>query len=416
MSKEDSNSNVGTATATPPALAPSSGSADTPQNVEPPTPLPPSVPPPNSESEDRTDLLAKARAFLHQPQVQREDLASKRRFLADKGLNEVEVEGLLREMPVQRPVVPPRSYPQPPPSNLPVLLLGVARLFSWLVGGAAALAFIYHRILLPRVTETSLARNSIKSHQLSLLYKLNTSLAALKESQTEVAAVMPKPESYKEPSVSAACASLDALLKAAEQQGDEVSRIYAVSLLRCAIADFRAGAGARNPNTAELFTLLAGKIPWLVSEEGRSFENHIWETLSTCPLFVSTASPSPDDIPEAAPPATDRNQEILYWSYTPPEPVPPTAILQSLSRLAATIPKSSAENRSPLQHALQAMTDFTGYISSQMYAPYVPMGTRFAPGVAMGAVEEEVRKEIRTLKGLVLNRRTFLPSPPVRSQ
>jgi hypothetical protein len=41
-------------------------------------------------------------------------------------------------------MVPPRSYPQPPPSNLPILLLGLARLFSWIAAGSAALVFIYH--------------------------------------------------------------------------------------------------------------------------------------------------------------------------------------------------------------------------------------------------------------------------------
>lgn len=46
--------------------------------------------------------------------------------------------------PSQPPAIPPRTYPQAPPSNLPVLLLGLARLFSWLTGGAAVLILIYH--------------------------------------------------------------------------------------------------------------------------------------------------------------------------------------------------------------------------------------------------------------------------------
>lgn len=41
-------------------------------------------------------------------------------------------------------MIPPRTYPQPPPSNLPNLLLGLARLFSWVAGGSAALIFIYY--------------------------------------------------------------------------------------------------------------------------------------------------------------------------------------------------------------------------------------------------------------------------------
>ena len=41
-------------------------------------------------------------------------------------------------------VVPPRSYPQGPPSNLPGLILGVLRLFSWIAGGSTVVVFIYY--------------------------------------------------------------------------------------------------------------------------------------------------------------------------------------------------------------------------------------------------------------------------------
>ena len=48
--------------------------------------------------EDRTELLSTARAFLTSPQVIHEDVSAKRRFLAQKGLNDVEIEGLIREL------------------------------------------------------------------------------------------------------------------------------------------------------------------------------------------------------------------------------------------------------------------------------------------------------------------------------
>jgi hypothetical protein len=51
-----------------------------------------------SEPENRAELLTKARAFLHQPQIQREDAHSKRRFLAEKGLSDAEIEDLMREL------------------------------------------------------------------------------------------------------------------------------------------------------------------------------------------------------------------------------------------------------------------------------------------------------------------------------
>ncbi|KAJ7180359.1 hypothetical protein C8R43DRAFT_398948 [Mycena crocata] len=370
----------------------SSSSISTSSSSTAPIPLP--------EPENRADLLAKARAFLHQPQIQREDELSKRRFLVEKGLNEAEIQGLMRELPVQRPVVPPRSYPQPPPSNLPILLMGLVRLFSWIAGGSAALLFIYYRVLLPRVTETFMARKSIKSHQLSLMQKLNASLAALKEAQAEAAAVLPKPEPHKEPGVFASCQSIDALLEQAKKESIEIAGISPISLLRCAMADFRKGSESRNPATDEVFHVLEGKIPWLVSDEGVPFERQIWETLSTCPLFVSSSSPSPDST--ATEPA--RDQDIRYWEYAAPVPPKPTALAQSLETLSASIPKPPAEKHSPFQHALQSMTDFTGYISSQMYAPYMPLVNRLAPGSTLSPAEEDVRKEIRALKGLVLNR------------
>ncbi|KAJ7094529.1 hypothetical protein B0H15DRAFT_126932 [Mycena belliarum] len=373
------------------------------------SPLPsPSQP----EPESRAELLAKARAFLHQPQIQRENDAAKRRFLAEKGLNDAEIQGLMRELPVQMPVVPPRSYPQPPPSNLPLLLLGLVRLFSWIAGGSAALVFIYYRMFLPRVTATYIARGSLKSHQLSLIRKLNTSLTALKESQAEVAAVLPRPEPHKEPAPFAACLSIDTLLERAKKQEIEVSGIPAISLLRCAISDFRKGSDSRNPRTEEVFQVMEGKIPWLVSKEGAPFENHLWDTLSTCPLFVPDSTPSPDStsaVPVADAPA------IIHWAYVPPAPQAPTALMQSLNSLSASIPKPPSERHSTLQHALQTMSDFTGYISSQIYVPFASSVSRFTPGGGLlGPAEEEVRKEIRALKGLVLNRRSFMPTTTLR--
>jgi hypothetical protein len=55
------------------------------------TPIPP------ASAQDRTELLARARIFLNSLQILDQDVAAKRKFLSEKGLNEQEVEGLLRE-------------------------------------------------------------------------------------------------------------------------------------------------------------------------------------------------------------------------------------------------------------------------------------------------------------------------------
>jgi hypothetical protein len=111
---------------------------------------------------DRAELLERARHFLSSPQVTHQDYDSKRRFLAEKGLEDGEIQLLLNEMvrPVhsfprpkhsmsslkhsQFPVVPPRMYPAPPPSRLPGLLVGTFKVLSWLAGGSTALLFIYY--------------------------------------------------------------------------------------------------------------------------------------------------------------------------------------------------------------------------------------------------------------------------------
>ena len=59
-------------------------------------------------------------------------------------VNPVRAQTNLLPQPQQAPMIPPRTYPQPPPSNLPNLLLGIYRLFSWLAGGSATLIFIYY--------------------------------------------------------------------------------------------------------------------------------------------------------------------------------------------------------------------------------------------------------------------------------
>jgi uncharacterized membrane protein YqiK len=47
---------------------------------------------------DRTELLARARAFLSSAQVANENVSAKRRFLTDKGLADAEIDRLLAEV------------------------------------------------------------------------------------------------------------------------------------------------------------------------------------------------------------------------------------------------------------------------------------------------------------------------------
>lgn len=62
------------------------------------------------------------------------------------------------------------------------------------------------------------------------------------------------------------------------------------------------------------------------------------------------------------------------------------------------------------QRTLQVLSDFTGYITTQTYSLSLP-SVRGTNGVTSSGnlVEDELRREIKVLKGLVLNRRSFLP-------
>ena len=66
--------------------------------------------------------------------------------------------------------------------------------------------------------------------------------------------------------------------------------------------------------------------------------------------------------------------------------------------------------RSVFQRTLQFLSDFTGEISAQVYLPYRPstMGAGIPPLAETSSIEDELRREIRALKGLVLNRYYFL--------
>jgi hypothetical protein len=65
------------------------------------------------------------------------------------------------------------------------------------------------------------------------------------------------------------------------------------------------------------------------------------------------------------------------------------------------------------QHTLQALIDFTGYLTTKTYALASAMPMHRLPGATpspatTGIEEEEIRMEIKALKGLVLNRSVSL--------
>lgn len=130
------------------------------------------------------------------------------------------------------------------------------------------------RFLLPRIALTFHARHSIKTHHLTLMRRLTTSLAYLKESQSESHAVLPRPQPYKEPVNFAGCHSVAEVLGKLGEKDPLMQDIPTVSLIRCGIQDHGKGKEGESakPTTEELFRFLEAQVPWLVSEEGLKYE------------------------------------------------------------------------------------------------------------------------------------------------
>jgi len=256
------------------------------------------------------------------------------------------------------------------------------------------------------------ARHSLRRHHISLMEKLNASLSSLKESQSESLQDLPRKEPYSEPPEFSSCQSLSSALKVlGDPEKLDYSLLPPVTLLRCAIADFAKGKTGddAHPTTAEVFLLMEGRMPGLAAPEGYEFKKSVFDTLMDCPFF--------EEVDPDSSLADQPNPAALKWRYTPPPASKPYPVLESLDRLNASFPppKSKSEPRTgAFQHALETLTELTGYISTHVYVPYrAPvggMGLSASSGLSPAA--QALKTEIRALKGLVLNRKSFMPSIP----
>lgn len=150
------------------------------------------------------------------------------------------------------PNIPPRTYPQPPPSNLPNLLVGVFRILTWVAGGSAAIILVYmvrsptcmysvfvkactQRYILPRLTSSFQARSAIQKHQLDLFSKFNSSLQSLKETQTDAFTILPSacPDFTRRDAEFAQCQTVDELKAKFDVEKKDIPP---VTLVRCTLA------------------------------------------------------------------------------------------------------------------------------------------------------------------------------------
>lgn len=342
-------------------------------------------PPVNTEptSPPEAAVVDQARTFLASPLIADQPVQAKRQFLLEKGLAENQVELLLRQVP---PSLPPPTYPQPAPSSLPTLLLGIFRLFSYAMGASAAVPLFYYRFLFPRIVQTSQARLSLKVHQSQLLRKLHEGLVSLKEQQVQSFAVLPKPIPFKEAEHLSQCQSVAQLRDTLESKNSNSWRdhVPVVTFLRCAISDVSKQIGQDEVPTEAIFECLETQIGPVET----TLKESLWDTLNQSPLFRSVSV---------------ENADLPNWAYEAPPPPEPTPLSHSADALLAALPKKSEGlPGSPSERLMASLSTLTGYLSTAIYA---------APrSIAPGGMEDEIRKEIRALKGLSLNRKSFVTS------
>ncbi|KAG1752503.1 uncharacterized protein EDB91DRAFT_1044603 [Suillus paluster] len=288
---------------------------------------------------------------------------------------------------------------------------------EWLTGTSTCVLFIYYRFLLPRISQTYNASHALRAHQSGLMLRLNESLVGFKEKQVGCFAILPKPVIYKEEPEYADCHLLDDILacrRKADIDDEDASDTSNVSILRSAIEELsRSKEGTERIATSDLFSHLEDKLPWLKGEQGAKCQNDLWQTLNESPLFTSTSPKSSSSS------STPEHSSRILWTYVPPPVSPPPPMMLALDTLQAallrnapTAPLSKIETAPlrPAQRTLQALTDFTGYITTRTYSFGLNMrGINGSPTTGSADVDE-IRREIRALKGLVLNRRPFLPN------
>jgi len=257
----------------------------------------------------------------------------------------------------------------------------------WGAGISATLLLAYYRFVLPRLARSAVARKSLKSHQRDLLTKLTSSLQDFRGKQLETFATLPAPIVSEETFRFSSCTTVEELLSASNR----FQNVPEISLLRCAL--YELGSKNPGPSTAELFQFLFDNVPWL--EENVAYQEQLWNALNESPRFRNAAETESDP---------------AHWSYiSPPLPDPSPSVL-SLEKLRASISASRTESSPRYQHGLQTLANFTGYLTAETYS--LSGRSLRIPGTnttSPSSQEDEVRKEIRALKGLVLNRKTFLP-------
>ncbi|KZT39657.1 hypothetical protein SISSUDRAFT_1061002 [Sistotremastrum suecicum HHB10207 ss-3] len=321
-----------------------------------------------NSSESRALLIEQARAFLLSSEIRNEDEASKRKFLAEKGLSGDEIDQMILEAASAPPPIPARTYPQPAPSRLPDLLIGMARSVAWFVGlSGGALIIYYVRKLILSIRFTQTWRVNLDS--------IVASAASLEGVQAKKKELANDWESLMGPM------SLDDNIPTDAEGKPTCSMTL---LLRAAL---RGGDGK---TVAQLAKQLQTKFKYYENLESAQMAELIGLGLSDKETFEESDS-------ETGP---------VYSLKGAAATAPPTktkTLITSLSTLDSTMKPSPELSSTAAQHTLQTLTELTAYLSSETYT--VPTWNRmYGSRSQPTGVEEDLRKDIRELRGHILTR------------
>ncbi|KIJ56773.1 hypothetical protein M422DRAFT_22920 [Sphaerobolus stellatus SS14] len=333
---------------------------------------------------DRSQLIQKARAFLQSADIRDENADNKRKFLQEKGLTTEEIDILMREINRQPPPIPPRTYPPSPPSNLPLLLASLFRIISWGLGLSGLLAFVHYRFLLPRISRTLDARHALSLHQKVLMERLRNRLVDVKKVQDESYNTI---ISFEPEELSPDVKSLKDLT--VDENGLPTQDLSTV--IRCVYLE----SPEQKYSIDDLYTRLVEQFPAFGQRD--EFKNAIARQLIRSPRYKA-----------------DTEADAELWSYVDLIEAPVAdSTITGLEALHQVVSQGSRE-KGVYGHTFKSLTDLTGYLSKETFATYNGNTGLRGYGFSnnqLSPAQEEVRREIRALKGLVLNRRSFAPIP-----
>jgi len=255
------------------------------------------------------------------------------------------------------------------------------------VAGSAAL--VYHIAILPRLIKTLQARHSQKLAQLERLSKLATSASNLENHGLDTAQTVEAQSNWEPKSIEGY----------KSRDGDKTCRDLVRSILH--------SSGESQLSAEDIISKAKEAFP--ESGDDPDLERCIRRELSQTRFFSRSVpeydSADPDAEPKPSPVysmISPRTQEENLDSAMGRLDTVTFAHKELLS-------ESSPIASSAAQKTLQSLTELTALISGEMYS--LPSGFRgsFAslnnrPQTTLGPAEEEVRRELRSLKGLLLNR------------